>query len=644
MQALLHVVQGFAVAHVSLLLFFLIGSVAFPWCDFESFDDASRVMLRVACSCGLGLAIVGLGMFAIGSLGWFNVPAIAAMLVVLFALGCAAWRNSPLRAAFWQSRLTALTRCWSWPILLVYAALLTIGVRATIPDANVYSDAIYYHLAQAQWWANAGGLKVDPYVQYPFYANNFLMLYVAWMVYGVGAFSTYLTWLTGLLSALALYCAIDEYLPAVTRGVRICIGLLGVFSLIATAIFLDFSVLGYIDVQIGAIALLAVVAIQMAIRDCRPGWLYVAAVLAGFLAGMKASFFLLVPIYIVAIVWAAIALGRPRARIAFMVALLCAVSLPWYARNLVLTGDPIDPVINIALYGRDGVWEKAEWDGIVSDFSTPRTLRAFVTLPVRAYVDPTSDDFREYGASGLILFLYVPSLVGLLALVFRRRLAPELAIPIAVLTWFVLYYFGTSYLLRYALLFYPLLALCMAMLLLEVVRRWPRLMPATILVAAIAALPNLINEPVMRQFTRNDVISDLKHLPSYRGDQAFLMENDEGYSAAQAAMDWMHAHGYAGNVFVVSSTAFDYYMLRQGISSIGTSNGPAGYQRLARAIDAGEAVEFLDDLGTHAVVLGPQDYLDEGFGVLLARQLETGGYTQIVVANAQGYRVFVRGG
>ncbi|HZY99200.1 MAG TPA: hypothetical protein VFE36_06480, partial [Candidatus Baltobacteraceae bacterium] len=204
--------------------------------------------------------------------------------------------------------------------------------------------------------------------------------------------------------------------------------------------------------------------------------------------------------------------------------------------------------------------------------------------------------------------------------------------------------FGTSYLLRYALLFYPLLALCMAMLLLEVVRRWPRLMPATILVAAIAALPNLINEPVMRQFTRNDVISDLKHLPSYRGDQAFLMENDEGYSAAQAAMDWMHAHGYAGNVFVVSSTAFDYYMLRQGISSIGTSNGPAGYQRLARAIDAGEAVEFLDDLGTHAVVLGPQDYLDEGFGVLLARQLETGGYTQIVVANAQGYRVFVRGG
>lgn len=630
---------------MSLLLFFLIGSVAFPWCDWESdFKDASRIVLRVACTCGLGLAIVGLGMFAIGSLGWLNAYAASAMLAVLFAAGCAAWRLSPLRATFWQSRVRALTHCWSWPILLIYAALLLVGIRATVPDANVYSDAIYYHLAQAQWWANAGGLKPDPYLQYPFYANNFLMLYVAWMVYGVGAFSTYLTWLTGLLAALALYGAIDEYLPSVGRSVRIVIGVLGVFSLIATAIFLDYAVLGYIDVQIGAIALLAVVAIQMALRDCRPGWLYVAAVLAGFLAGMKASFFLLVPIFIVAIAWAAIALGRPRARIALMLAVLCAVAAPWYVRNLVLTGDPVDPVLNLALYNHDGVWEKAEWEGIVSDFSTPRTLRAFVTLPVRAYVDPTSDDFREYGASGLILFLYVPTLVGIIALLLRRKLSPQLAIPIAVLSWFVLYYFVTSYLLRYALLFYPLLALCLAMLLLEVVKRWPRLMPAALVAAAVAALPNLINEPVIHQFTRNDVISDLKHLPSYRGDQAFLMQNDEGYPAAQTAMDWMHAHGYSGNVFVISSTAFDYYMLRQGISSIGTSNGPAGYLRLARAIDAGEAVEFLDDLGTHAVVLGPQDYLDLNYGALLARQLETGGYRQIAVSNPEGYRVFVRAG
>src|SRR6185312_3714066 len=294
MQALLHVVQGFAVAHVSLLLFFLIGSVAFPWCDKEvDFDNASRILVRVACTCGLGLSIVGLGMFAIGSLGWFNVPATTAMLVVLFGAGCAAWRISPLRAGFWQARVRALTHCWSWPMLLVYAALLLIGVRATVPDANVYSDAIYYHLAQSQWWANAGGLKVDPFLQYPFYANNFLMLYVLWMIYGVGAFSTYCTWLTGLLAALALYGAIDDYLPGVGRGVRTVIALLGVFSLIATAIFLDYAVLGYIDVQIGAIALLAVLAIQIAIRDCRPGWLFVAAVLAGFLAGMKASFFLL---------------------------------------------------------------------------------------------------------------------------------------------------------------------------------------------------------------------------------------------------------------------------------------------------------------------------------------------------------------
>lgn len=630
---------------MSLLLFFLIGSVAFPWCDMEAdFGNASRILLRVACTCGLGLSLVGLGMFAIGSLGWFNVPATTAMLVVLFGAGCAAWRTSPLRAGFWHSRLRALTHCWSWPMVPVYAALLLIGVRATVPDANVYSDAIYYHLAQAQWWANAGGLQPDPFLQYPFYANNFLLLYVTWMVYGVGEFSTYLTWLTGLLAALAVYAAIDDYLPSVHRAVRAIIALLGVFSLIATAIFLDYSVLGYVDVQIGAIALLAVLSIQIGIRDCRPGWFYAAAVMAGFLAGMKASFFLLVPLFAIAIAWAAVTAGRPRGRIALMLALLCAVAAPWYVRNLVLTGDPIDPVLNLALYGHDGVWEKAEWDGIVSDFSTPRTLKAYATLPVRAYVDPTSDDFREYGASGVILFLYVPTAVWLIALLRKRRVSAQFAIPIFVLTGLIGYYLATTYLLRYALLFYPLLAVCMGMVLLELAYRWPRLIPAALAVAVVGAMPNLANEPVMRQFTRNDVISDLKHLPSYHGDQAFLMENDEGYPAAQAAMDWMRAHGYAGNVFVVSGTAFDYYMLRQGISSIGTSNGPASYLRLARAIDAGEAVEFLADLGTHAVVLGPQDYLDANYGALLARQLRAGGYRQIAVTNPQGYRVFVKDG
>jgi hypothetical protein len=85
-------------------------------------------------------------------------------------------------------------------------------------------------------------------------------------------------------------------------------------------------------------------------------------------------------------------------------------------------------------------------------------------------------------------------------------------------------------------------------------------------------------------------------------------------------------------------------MLRQGIYTIGTSNGPAGYQRLMRAIDAGEAAEFLDDLHTHAIVLGPQYFIDGNVDRLLVKQLRDGGYRQIAVRNPQGYRVFVRSG
>ena len=73
---------------------------------------------------------------------------------------------------------------------------------------------------------------------------------------------------------------------------------------------------------------------------------------------MKASFLVLVPVFG----------DRPRVgdgrdrnarrgAVAGILAVLCAVSAPWYVRNLVLAGDPIAPTLNIALYGSDGLWK-----------------------------------------------------------------------------------------------------------------------------------------------------------------------------------------------------------------------------------------------------------------------------------------------
>ena len=179
---------------------------------------------------------------------------------------------------------------------------------------------------------------------------------------------------------------------------------------------------------------------------------------------------------------------------------------------------------------------------------------------VRAYVHPTSSDFREYGASGLMFFLYVPALVAILVPLFRRRILADLAIPIFVVTVFALYF-----------------------------------------------------------------------------------ENDDGYPDEQIAAAWMRSHGYAGNVYVISNNAFDYYFRRNGVLSIGNWTGPAGWFRLLQAIDAGEAAEFLNGLGTRAVFLSPQQLIDAGIEHVLVEQLESAGYREVPLTPRSGYHLYVRG-
>jgi hypothetical protein len=453
----------------------------------------------------------------------------------------------------------------------------------------------------------------------------------------------FLTWSTGLLCALALYAALADY-PGNGKGSgwRVAVALLLVLAVISSPIFLDYSVLGYIDIPIAAMALLAVVAVQLAIRDERPGWLVVSAVIAGFLVGMKASFVLLVPVFAVAFVWGCVVLRVRRRSIAGIVLLLCAVAAPWYVRNTILSGDPIAPTINMAVYGHDGLWKSAEWDGLWSDMATSKSIKDFIKLPLRAYLDPESPDFREYGASGLILFLFLPALVAVVALLARKRFPPLLAIPVFVLCAFIPYWFVTSSLLRYALLLYPILALCVGMLAYELIARRPRFAPLALAAALVAVLPSFNGTGTVKDFTRNDVLGDFHEFLHYPGDEAYLEQNDDGYTAEQASVKWMQQHGLGGKVYVISDNAFDYYFRRQGIFSVGSWIGPAGYFRLLQALDAGRAPEFLDDLGVHAVLFSPQQLIDAGLEHLLAEQLRAAGYHEIPVDSSSGYHLYVR--
>ena len=63
----------------------------------------------------------------------------------------------------------------------------------------------------------------------------------------------------------------------------------------------------------------------------------------------------------------------------------------------------------------------------------------------------------------------------------------------------------------------------------------------------------------------------------------------------------------------------------------------AGYFRLLQAIDAGEAAEFLADLGTRAVFYSHQQLLDAGLEHVLAAQLEKAGYREVPLTRGTSY-------
>ena len=168
---------------------------------------ASRAAMRATCTCGLGAAIAGLTVFLIGSIGWLTPAGIAVALAVVFAAACALRRTSPLTRKFLASAVSCVGGLRERTDGVVYVAMLAVATRAVIPEGTGYSDAIYYHLAYAQDWANAGRLVVDPFMAFIFYANNFLLFFTAWIVVQAGAFVQFLTWSFGLArGAWAVRC------------------------------------------------------------------------------------------------------------------------------------------------------------------------------------------------------------------------------------------------------------------------------------------------------------------------------------------------------------------------------------------------------------------------------------------------------
>jgi hypothetical protein len=626
MFAYMRLVEGLLVAHLLIAIAYLLGSNATAWERREPASSADA-MIRLVCTCALGFAFLGFGAFLFALLGWFNPVAAVLMVLALFAGGCAFARESPLAAGYWRGRWRLVVEAFDATHVVVYFALLVVAFPA-IDLVNVGSDALAFHWTYIMDFIHVGGLTIDPFLREPFYAQNDLMLVGLVMLVGGAVFAQFVMWMLGLLTAFGICAGVRDAFGGRGLWPAIVGGLLAVGT-IYSPFYLRWMDSGYLDVALGFFALATVLSVRRALRDESPDWrwLAVAATTGAFLVGSKTS---LLPFAIVFAIVFAIAARRLAAspkQIAIVVGLLVLLSSPWYARNFVLAGDPIAPWLNLKIAGSDGLVTQQEWQFIADDLNTDKSAAALATVPLRIFLTPDTKPFREFATNGLMLLLYVPSLVlFVLVIVMHRKISPTVSFPIAMLTILILYWLYTSTIARYALIYFPTLALCLGFVASTLRVPIARLGPVLAAVFAICLVITPTAEAGV--FYTNFFVNGVQNPPLYyTADEPFLNRLVDGYTEEQFATRTLHRLGLSGRLYLIG-TLITYYYSRDGVQAIGDVIGVAGTLRFFRAEATGRLIPFLDSFGVDAVMIDPQK-TQGGLDVPTGRRLIAAGYCLI---------------
>jgi hypothetical protein len=249
---------GLAVAHVAWLYFFTTGLLLRRSDSRQprSFSLADLVITSVA-----GMALSG---FSLVFLGFAHLLNLFGILIVLLVEAVLFWRlkgDNYLCWTFWRATLRGFINAWTMPALFIYLLFLMLAAPSVLPPT--FADSVTYHLPYAVDWANAGQIYVDQFLRFPYYANNFLLLYSALFVLKLGSYCHFLTWLCGLLTCLGVLAFFAPDAPEVRRLppkrwrfrlhqflIPLCVAL--------CPIFLRYLNVGLLDVPIGLFLLIPI--------------------------------------------------------------------------------------------------------------------------------------------------------------------------------------------------------------------------------------------------------------------------------------------------------------------------------------------------------------------------------------------------
>jgi hypothetical protein len=294
-------------------------------------------LLRTLTTFAIGFAALSLLVLGLGLAGAFDRPVLVAV-----ALGGLALLVPFARAELRDARAARRGRVPVDPLLGATAAIVAFcALLASAPPTS--GDAIAYHLAAPKEWTEAGEIFPLWWSWVSFQPFSVQMHYALAQALDGGGAAMVVGALLGGFSAACVYGLARSLAGARVGAAAALIWVAqGMFVWEATGAFVELVLSGFV-----ALAAWHLVELH------RSGRL-VHAALAGLCVGLAAATkyhgLVFVPA-LAAVVAALVPRGRRLAALAAFGA-LAAVALPWYARNWVVTGNPVYPFFSDLLGGR----------------------------------------------------------------------------------------------------------------------------------------------------------------------------------------------------------------------------------------------------------------------------------------------------
>jgi len=398
--------------------------------------------LAVFFATASGLALHILLLLALALLHLLRPLPILALFAAVTAASVMFLAASPTNR---QALAATFRRPWTeWlPVLPVVFLILRWVLRPLTPAGG--SDALTYHLPYARFYLEHGALIVDETLRYPLHTHNVNLLFSAALIRPDATVAQGIHAALGLLTVLGVYGLARHWRGWPTAVVAV-IGMLFVseFRFSFTTAFVDNGVVLYVTAAFVALALWS--------ENGPRSLLWWAALFAGTAMGTKyfGALFTL-PLGLL-VLWSSRRLGLT---IRFALA-VGAFGLFWYLRSWWISGNPIHPFAG-ALFGH-WLWSPDELVNQMLELKqhgVARTWLNFLLLPVLLFIE--SARFSDLpGKVGLVVGAF---LLSCLCLPWQRPAVR--AMQLTGLAW-LLFWFWSSQIIRYLMLFTPLMSLTAA--------------------------------------------------------------------------------------------------------------------------------------------------------------------------------------